>query len=351
MPQITGGMQMADQTQITPKFHIPLRVKSPVTFVLAILLVAALFSPSHAWELAGHAAASFVHTLPYIMLAVIIVAYLKAAGADAIIATLFKGREVYSIFLAAGFGGLAPFCSCEVIPFVSALLALGAPLSAVMAFWLSSPLLDPPTFLITAAALGWPFAVAKAVSAVGLGLFGGFVVYALRRIGFWGDVLRPNPIGGCGCGPSPITQRPVWAFWSDPARNSNFRDTAFSNLWFLSKWLFLAYVLEAVMITHVPSQMIASTLGGDGVVPIITAAVVGMPAYLNGFVAPPLLAGLMEQGMSAGAALAFMIAGSVSCIPAMAAVWSLVKPRVFLGYVVLGLLGAILGGLAFGALM
>ena len=77
----------------------------------------------------------------------------------------------------------------------------------------------------------------------------------------------------------------------------------------------------------------------------------GVPAYLNGFVAPPLLAGLVEQGMSSGAALAFMIAGSVSCVPAMAAVWSLVKPRVFAGYVVLGLLGAILGGLAFGMVM
>ena len=39
-------------------------------------------------------------------------------------------------------GALAPFCSCEVIPFISALLAVGAPLSAVMAFWLASPLMD-----------------------------------------------------------------------------------------------------------------------------------------------------------------------------------------------------------------
>jgi uncharacterized membrane protein YraQ (UPF0718 family) len=82
-------------------------------------------------------------------------------------------------------------------------------------------------------------------------------------------------------------------------------------------------------------------------VPIAVAALVGMPAYLNSYVAPPLLAGLMEQGMSAGAAMAFMIAGAVSSIPAMAAVWSLVKPQVFAAYLGLGVSGAILSGILF----
>ena len=51
--------------------------------------------------------------------------------------------------------------------------------------------------------------------------------------------------------------------------------------------------------------------------------------------------------MSAGAAMSFMIAGSVSSIPAMAAVWSLVKPQVFATYLALGISGAILSGILF----
>ena len=96
-----------------------------------------------------------------------------------------------------------------------------------------------------------------------------------------------------------------------------------------------------------PAEVIAGLVGGEGVVPIATAALVGMPAYLNSYVAPPLLAGLMEQGMTAGAAMAFMVAGAVSSIPAMAAVWSLVKPRVFALYLGLGLTGAVIAGLVF----
>ena len=98
---------------------------------------------------------------------------------------------------------------------------------------------------------------------------------------------------------------------------------------------------------YVPADRIADLVGGEGVVPIAVAALVGMPAYLNSYVAPPLLAGLMEQGMSAGAAMSFMVAGAVSSIPAMAAVWSLVKPRVFATYLGLGVSGAIVSGILF----
>ena len=116
---------------------------------------------------------------------------------------------------------------------------------------------------------------------------------------------------------------------------------------FLLKWLALAYVLEALLVTYIPADLIAQVVGGEGIVPIAIAALVGMPAYLNSYVAPPLLAGLMEQGMSAGAAMSFMVAGAVSSIPAMAAVFSLVKPNVFASYLSLGVSGAILSGIVF----
>ncbi|HCI47951.1 MAG TPA: permease, partial [Rhodospirillaceae bacterium] len=48
-------------------------------------------------------------------------------------------------------------------------------------------------------------------------------------------------------------------------------------------------------------------------------------AYLNGYAALPLVGGLVEQGMAPGAALAFLVAGGVSSLPAAIAVWALVK--------------------------
>ncbi len=323
------------------------RLKSPWALTLIIPVIVAVLDQPNAVPVVAFAIRALLGTLPYIIFAVIMIAGLKAAGAESVIAGIFKGREVRMIFLAALFGGLAPFCSCEVIPFIAGLLALGTPLAPVMAFWLASPLIDPPTLLITAGALGWPFAIAKAVAAVGLGLMGGFAIKLLQSRGLFASPLRAAPAKRCGCGPDPMNGKPVWAFWKDKTRRQTFQQEFTHNALFLLKWLAFAYMLEALLITYVPASLIAGLVGGEGILPIATAAVVGVPAYLNGFVAPPLIAGLMEQGMSSGSAMAFVIGGGVTSIPAMAAVWSLVKRQVFAAYIALGMAGAVLSGIVF----
>lgn len=323
------------------------RLKTPWTLTILVPLALVFVDPGQVTDVAGFAVRALLSTLPYVVFAVLLIAWLKAAGAESAIRKAFEGREAQAIVLAALFGGLAPFCSCQVIPFIAGLLAVGTPLSAVMAFWLSSPLIDPPTLLITAASLGWPFAIGKAVAAVSLGLLGGVAVKLLLSAGAFSNPVKQIGSGGCGCGPSSFNGKPVWAFWKEQGRRGVFRQEARINGAFLIKWLALAYVIEALLVTYVPADLIVRVVGGEGVLPIVTAALVGMPAYLNSYVAPPLLAGLVEQGMSIGAAMAFMIAGAVSSIPAMAAVWSLVRLPVFAAYLGLGLFGAVLSGIIF----
>ena len=319
---------------------------------LALILgVLALLDWPLLWPTVTFALGALWHTAPFIAFAVIAVAYMKATGAETLLAKAFEGNQVRMIVLAALLGGLSPFCSCEVIPFIAAMLALGAPLAAVMAFWLASPLMDPAMFLITSGTLGWDFAVAKTLSAVGLGLFGGFLTKAFARSPVFADPLREKPqIGGC-CGvKKPFEGKPVWQFWTETERLESFRATALTNAVFLLKWLALAYVIEALMLEYIPAEAVGAVLGGTGIGPIILAALVGAPAYLNGYAAVPLIDALLAQGMSNGAAMSFAIAGGVSCIPAAIAVWALVKPRVFAAYLGFAVTGAVLAGLAWQAI-
>lgn len=315
--------------------------------IALVLCAIALADPAQLRPSVVFAGEAFWGTLPFILFAVIAIGYMKATGAESLLAKAFEGNEARMILMAALLGGLSPFCSCQVIPFIAALLAVGAPLSAVMAFWLSSPLMDPAMFSITAGTLGLEFAVAKTIAAIGLGLFGGAVVMVLKRSPVFADPLRERPsVGGC-CGvKKPFQGAPKWRFWSDAERRATFRETTLENLLFLGKWLFLAYLLEAVMLEYLPAEWIASVLGGEGIGPILLGAIVGAPAYLNGYAAIPLVGGLMQQGMAPGAAMSFIIAGGVSCIPAAVAVWALVKPRVFVAYLGLAILGAMLAGIA-----
>ena len=318
------------------------------TLIIAIPLAVALFDTANVTHILRTAAEAFSGTLPYIAGAVVLISLLKATGATALVSRAFEGRETRMIVLAALLGGLAPFCSCEVIPFIAGLLAVGVPLSAVMAFWLASPLIDPATLLITAAALGWDFTVGKAVAAVALGLFGGFGVRFLAWRGAFAEPLRKG-LGGSVC--EIEDGKPVRGFWRAPARMAAFRAEAIANARFLVKWLALAYLIEALLVAYVPADLIAGVVGGDGMAPIAMGALVGALAYLNGYAAPALIAGLTEQGMGPGAAMSFMVAGSVSCIPAMVAVWSLVRRQVFATYVGFGIAGAILSGVLFAALV
>ncbi len=320
------------------------------TLALTLVLVALLdwpqFIPSVQFGLS-----SLLHTAPFIAFAVMAVAYLKATGAETVLARAFQGNQARMIVMAALLGGLSPFCSCEVIPFIAAMLALGAPLGAVMAFWLASPLMDPAMFLITSGTLGWDFAVAKAVAAVAIGMGGGAITALAARSAIFADPLRARPHSGGCCGSRKTYQgKPQWAFWNAPERRETFRAVSIENAVFLTKWLALAYVLQALMMEYIPADAVGRVLGGDGVTPILLGALVGAPAYLNGYAAVPLIDALLTQGMSQGAAMSFVIAGGVSCIPAAIAVWALVKPRVFAAYATFAISGAILAGLAWQAL-
>ncbi|UWQ17820.1 permease [Jannaschia sp. M317] len=290
-------------------------------------------------------------TAPFLLASIGIAAWAKATGADGQIARAFGGAPLVAIAMAALAGALSPFCSCGVIPLIAALLTMGVPLSAVMAFWLASPLMDPSMFALTVGVLGLPFALAKTGTAVALGLFGGYVTHALMAARALPDPLRPEiGNGGCGGAAARQTKPIVWRFWDDPDRRSAFAVEARSSLLFLLKWLTLAFLLESLMLAFVPAETITTLLGGTGIGPIALATVVGVPAYLNGYAALPLVGGLIEQGMQPGAGLAFLIAGGVTSLPAAIAVWALVRPRVFGLYIVLSLTGAFAAGLAWQAL-
>ncbi len=116
---------------------------------------------------------------------------------------------------------------------------------------------------------------------------------------------------------------------------------------FLGKWLALAFLLESLMLAHVPGEWIAQFLGGGGFAGTALAALVGIPAYLNGYAALPLMSGLVDAGMDPGAAMAFLIAGGVSSIPAAIAVFALVRLPVFGAYLLLAFIGAVISGLLF----
>ncbi len=326
--------------------------------VLALIVLVggiAIAAPASLGDALVFVARSLLWISPFLLLSVVIAAYATASGADKLIALAFQGRPMRMIAVAALFGALSPFCSCGVIPIIASLLAAGVPLAPVMAFWVASPLMDPEMFVLSSASLGVPFTVAKTLAAVGIGLLAGYATHMLTSAGLLASPLRArSSTCGTSCSPSCGPKAPdhvVWRFWSDDRRRQQFTSAALDTGWFLGKWLTLAFVIESQMVAYLPADLIVTYLGTTQWWTLPAAVLAGVPAYLNGYAAIPLMARLIDMGMAPGAALAFLLAGGITSIPAAIAVWVLVQARVFAWYLLLAASGSLLAGLAYQAIV
>ena len=195
--------------------------------------------------------------------------------------------------------------------------------------------------------LGTGFTGARLAAAFGMGLMAGYATWALQRRGLLDNPLKAY--SSCSTGSVEEPNALVWAFWHEPDRKAMFGREFAQTGFFLSRWLTLAFVLESLMVTYVPAETVGTLLGSGSLLSVPLAIVVGVPTYLNGYAAIPTVAGLMDLGMSEGAALAFMTAGGVTSIPAAMAVFALVKKRVFGWYIVLALVGSAIAGFVYAA--
>lgn len=324
------------------------RLDRVLVATLVILLALAIVAWAQAVESVAFVLNAYAFIAPFFLLSVLAAAWTKATGLDQQIARAFHGRPMTAIWLAAIFGAFSPFCSCGVVPLIAGLLAAGVPLAPVMAFWIASPLMDPEIFILMAAVFGLPFTAFKAAAAVVMGLAAGFGTHLLVARGAFADPLR-STVSSCAssCGPKQdaLAETPIyWRFWSDAARRDLFRSESWTIGWFLFKWLTLAFLIESLMVAYIPADQVGRWLGGDQWWTIPASVLVGVPAYLNGFAAIPTVDGLMDLGMAPGPAMAFMIAGGVTSIPAAMAVWALVKRATFVWYIAIGLTGSLVSG-------
>lgn len=341
---------------------------------------------------------NFLHIWPYLLLTIPLAVAVNLSGASRFISRAFQASPLVAIVLATAVGAFSPFCSCSVIPVVASLLIGGVPLAPVMAFWIASPSMDPEIFLLSVGILGWELALWRLVGTLVLSLVAGLLTHFLMQQGWLGtDILRQKrqrssvsvrsgwkllqdgwqrrgqqtavslttgtnvavmpttvslsiPITGAISSAQPESCATGCCGESDNncSRERPFRQRLLQETWSATRlvvqFMALAFLLEALIVLFVPEAWIAGLLGTQNRWAVPLAAILGVPVYTSNLTALPLIGGLLAQGMNPAAALAFLVAGPTTTLPAMAAVWGLVRRRVFALYVSFALVGAILLG-------
>ncbi len=337
---------MADQTVVRRETS---KRFAACCLCLAVLAGVALAWPGHAVNAVVFVGWGLIAVAPIVVPGILLAAWIIASGADIYIATAFEGRTLRTVVAASLIGAITPVCGVTVLPLMAGLLAAGVPLAPIMAFWLSSPITDPAMLATTAATLGLSFAIGKTLAAFGLGICGGAITAVFAKSPWAVNALRDNSLArqmsAARCGQVRPFEPKVWR--TKERRQSlavQFRATARLILICLIPAFAAEYALNAAL---TPGSL-AAYVGENQWWAIPAAVFVGAPAYIDGYAALPLTRGLIENGMSQGAAMAFLISGGVVSIWGAMAIAPLLKLRPFLLYLLLAVTGSMAAGYAFG---
>ena len=253
-------------------------------------------------------------------------------------------------------GMVSPLCSCGSIPIFVSLVSSGVPLAPALTLLLVSPLMSPSGYTITAWELGPAWANLKVFAALFMGFFAGATAWLLEKRGFFGnpgvlavsgriDIHAPDCPGElvCHCGDQ----------WSNRlARRGHGRAVVFlAKAWELTlstgKFTLLGIAMATLAERYIPREWIAGFLGKGTLPNIALVTLFSVPLHVNEISAAAILYSLLDLGLAKGPALAFLVGGPVTSIPAMAVLFTMCRKRVVAVFVGICLAGTLALAVAF----
>ena len=242
-----------------------------------------------------------------------------------------RGSRLSQAARGMAFGLPLPVCSCGVVPLYRSIVVAGVPPTAAMAFLIATPELSLDAVLITLPLLGGEFTVARVAAAAAVALGTGWFV------GRFASRLVPQ---GAAAGDE---ARPPLASRLRTGLAQGLGEVVDST----APWILVGLALAALVHGLVGTRWSELVPAGFEVE---IMALVGMPVYVCAAGATPLVAVLVLNGVSPGAALAFLITGPATNVTTLGVLTRLHGRRIALLFaacvvVITVLLGRAVNGL------
>lgn len=227
-----------------------------------------------------------------------------------------QSHPLVSALVALGFAFITPFCSCSTIPVIVNLLNKKVRFGIVMIFLFSSPVLDPTIITLMVAVLGVKVAVAYTIITSGLSVIIGF---SLEKFGFENQVKNVIMSGH---------QQTDKRFDIKAALSETLQlmKTVYP-------FLLIGAGVGAFIRGAVPTEWIATYMGGEDwwLVPI--AAIIGIPLYIRLSTMIPIAQIMIVKGMALGPVMALMISSAGASLPELTLLQSIFKKKLVFAFV------------------
>jgi uncharacterized protein len=279
---------------------------------------------------------------PYLVAGILITSIIKMFLSKEELNSFFNKKRNISVLLATCIGVISPLGSYVVVPLSASLLVLGTPLPVLMALLVSSPLIDPNLFILTTGAFGIKLALARVVSAFILGLAAGYMTQRMMhlKVIHSGNILKnENEL---------MFQPPV----TDMGERAGVRflKALYGMTMYISKYFFIAIILAALIKILMPPNLMAAVFSKNTFLSVLFSTAAGVPFYVCGGAAIPVMRELADMGLNQGAILAFFIAGPITKLSNLILFFSIYRFRIFVFYILLGILGALCFGMLYNIL-
>ncbi len=264
--------------------------------------------------------------LPWVIGGVFLSEILKYTSWADFVQKAIKKSPSLSIFIAAALGIASPLCTYSTVPIVIDLYKKETPVAPLVTFLGASSLLNPQLFLVTCGGFGLGFGLIRLVSVFVFAVLLGFSLILINKkikIFDSGNVNSRIEESGNSCRkPKNIASfhfpeylKGVW---------STFR--------FIGKYLLIGILISVALEAVVPVTLLFEQATMEWL-NIIFAAFLSIPVYICGGGVIPLVQMLMNNGMSLGAAMAFLIVGPATRVTALAALGSFMSKKMVFFYV------------------
>lgn len=261
---------------------------------------------------------------------------------------LLEKNSKLSIPGSVAFGAFTPLCACGTMAVLLSMFMATLPWGPVVAFLVSSPLTSPSEFMFQTAFFGSRFAVAVLISSIVLGVGGGFIAHILdKKTNFFKNQFRlidknnKKEVSCCSETAITLTEETFIEKFKIRELLREFINIGIKKvLLFFIIFITLGQIVEMI----IPKDLILSLFGSNNSYSIPLGATIGLPLYVSGPSALPLMKSFFNSGAGEGAILAFLITGKATGVPVITGMATILKKRAILFYVGLVYVGGLLSG-------
>ena len=264
------------------------------------------------------------------------------------------GQEGLGGMIAASvLGFITPFCSCGSLPVIAGMVAADIPLDILTAFMFASPFPIEVALVFLGPTMGWGYAATFAAAGSLIAIFSGQLIRRLR----WSDQLREEAQlfgmlsiyndesneteSGSGEGAeTSALDGFLKKIWASVKYAFHFLKELFPNVLF-------GAAIGAFIHGFLPKGLIESFLGGNSLIAVPLAAILGVPLYVSILPVIPIMITLNMSGVSTGAIIAFLVTATSISPPEVVMLRGMFKDKYLVLFIGMVTLGGILTGYLF----